>query len=49
VLENGMLRRTFCPEKDKVTGGQRKEHNEENHNVYSSPNIISVIKLRRMR
>jgi hypothetical protein len=36
------------PKKDKVTGGWRKLHNEELHNLYSSPNIIRIIKSRRM-
>jgi hypothetical protein len=35
--------------RDGVTGGWRKLHNEELHNLYPSPNIISVIKSRRMR
>jgi hypothetical protein len=34
---------------DEVTGGWRKLHNEELHNLYSSPSIIRIIKLRRMR
>jgi hypothetical protein len=33
----------------KVTGGWRRLHNEEVHNLYASPNIIRVSKLRRMR
>jgi hypothetical protein len=43
VFENRMLRR------DEVSGGWRKLHNEEVHNLYSSPNIIRMIKSRRMR
>jgi hypothetical protein len=39
----------FGPKKDEVTGEWRKLHNEEPHNFYSSPNIIKMIKLRRMR
>jgi hypothetical protein len=35
--------------RDGVTGGWRKLHHEELHNLYSSPNIIGIIKLRRMR
>jgi hypothetical protein len=49
VFENRMLRRIFGPKRDKVTGGWRKLHNEELHNLYSSPSIIRMIKSRRMR
>jgi hypothetical protein len=49
VLENRVLRRIFEPKKDEVTGGWRKLHNEELHNLYSSLNIIMMIKSRRMR
>jgi hypothetical protein len=44
-----MLRRIFGPKRDEVTGGWRKLHNEELHNLYSSPSIITIIKSRRMR
>jgi hypothetical protein len=44
-----MLRRTFEPKWDEVTGGWRKLHNQELHNLYSSPSIIRMIKSRRMR
>jgi hypothetical protein len=44
-----VLRRIFGPKRDEVTGGWRKLHNEELHNLYSSPNIIRMIKSRRMR
>jgi hypothetical protein len=49
VFENRMLRRICGPKRDRVTGGWRKLHNEELHNVYSSPNIIRINKSRRMR
>jgi hypothetical protein len=49
VFANRVLRRIFDPKKDEVTGDWRKLHNEELHNLYSSPNIIRVLKLRRMR
>ena len=49
VFENGVLRRIFGAKKDEVTGGCRKLHNEELNDLYSSPNIIRVIKSRRMR
>jgi hypothetical protein len=44
-----VLRRIFGPKRDEVTGGQRKLNNEELHSLYSSPNIIRMIKSRRMR
>jgi hypothetical protein len=49
VFENRVLRRIFAPKRDEVTGGWRKLHNEELHNLYSSPSIIRVIKSRTMR
>jgi hypothetical protein len=49
VFENRVLRRIFGPKRDGVTGGWRKLHNEELHNLYSSPSIIRIIKARRMR
>jgi hypothetical protein len=48
VFENRVLR-IFGPKRDEVTGGWRKQHNEELHNLYSSPSIIRMIKSRRMR
>jgi hypothetical protein len=39
----------FVPKRDEVIGGWRKLHNEELHNLYCSPGIIRIIKLRRMR
>jgi hypothetical protein len=44
-----VLRRIFGPRKDEATGEWRKLHDEELHNLYSSPNIIKMIKSRRMR
>jgi hypothetical protein len=49
VFKNRVLRRIFGPMRDDVTGGWRKLHNWELHNLYSSPDIIRMIKLRRMR
>jgi len=49
VLENRVLRRIFGPKRDEVTGGWRKLHNEELNDLYCSPNIVWVIKLRRKR
>jgi hypothetical protein len=48
VLENRVLRNIFGPKRDELTGGWRKLHNEELHNLYSSPSIIRMIKSRRM-
>jgi hypothetical protein len=49
VFENRLLRRIFGPKRDEVTGDWKKLHNEELHNLYSSPNIIRTIKSRIMR
>jgi hypothetical protein len=49
VFENRVLRRIFGPKRDDVTGDWRKLHNEELHNLYSSANIIRMIKSRWMR
>ena len=44
-----VLRRIFGPRRDEVTGEWRRMHNEELNGLYSSPNIVRVIKSRRMR
>ena len=44
-----VLRRTFGPRRDEVTGEWRRLHNEELNDLYSSPNIVRVMKSRRMR
>jgi hypothetical protein len=49
VFENRVLRRIFGPKRDGVTGGWRKLHNEDLHNLYSSPSVIRIIKSKRMR
>jgi hypothetical protein len=49
VFENRVLKKIFGPKRDGVTGGWRKLHNEELHNLYSLPSIIRIIKSRRMR
>jgi hypothetical protein len=49
VLENCVLRGIFGSKRDEVTRGLRKLYNEELHNFYSSPNVIRMIKSRRMR
>jgi len=49
VFENMVLRRIFRPRRDEVTGEWRRLHNEALNDLYSSPNIVRVIKSRRMR
>ena len=49
VFENMVLRRIFGPRRDEVTGEWMRLHNEELTDLYSSPNIVRVIKSRRMR
>jgi hypothetical protein len=49
VFENRVLRRIFGPKRDETTGEWRRLHIEELNDLYSSPNIIRVIKSRRMR
>jgi hypothetical protein len=48
VFENRVLRRIFGPKREE-DGSWRKLHNDELHSVYSSPNIVKVIKSRRLR
>jgi hypothetical protein len=48
VFENRVVRRIFGPKRDEATGEWRRLHNEERNDLYSSPNIIRVIKSRRM-
>jgi len=43
-----VLRKIYVPKRDEVTGEWRKLHNEELNDLYSSPNVIGVIKSRRM-
>ena len=47
--ENRVLGRIFGPKRDEVTWEWRKLHNEKLNDLYCSPNIVRVIKLRRMR
>ena len=49
VFENMVLRRIFGPRRDEVTEEWRRLHNDELNDLYSSPNIVRVIKSRTMR
>jgi hypothetical protein len=49
VFENRVLKRVFEPKRDEVTVERRKLQNEELSDLYSLPNIVRVIKSRRMR
>jgi hypothetical protein len=49
VFENRVPRRVFGPKRDEVTEEWRKLHNEELNDLYSLPNIVRVVKSRRMR
>jgi hypothetical protein len=49
VFENGMPRKISGPKSDEVTRDWRKLHNEELHDLYSSPSIIRMIKSTRMK
>jgi len=49
MFENRVLRRIFGPKRGEVTGEWRKLHNEELNDLYCSPHIVRVIKLRRTR
>jgi len=48
VFEDRVLRRIFGPKRDEVTGEWRKLHNEELNDLYCSPNIVRVIKSKRI-
>ena len=49
MFENKVLRRIFGPRRDEVTVDWRRLHNEELNDLYCSPNIVRVIKSRRIR
>jgi hypothetical protein len=49
AFENRVLKTISGPKRDEATGGWRKLLNEKLHNLYSSPNIVRIIKSRRMR
>jgi hypothetical protein len=49
LSEHRLLRSVFGPKRDEIEGERRKLHNEEINDLYCSPNIIQVIKSRRMR
>jgi hypothetical protein len=49
VFENRVLRRIFGPKREEVARDWRRLHNEELHNVYTSPDIVMMVKSRKMR
>jgi hypothetical protein len=49
LFENRVLRKVFGPKRDEVTGEWRKLYNEKLNDLYSLPNIVRVVKSRRMR
>ena len=49
VFENRVLSRVFGPKREEVSGEWRKLHNEEPSDLYSLPNIVRMVKSRRMR
>jgi hypothetical protein len=49
LVDNRVLRRVFEPKRDEVTGEWRKLYNEELNDLYSLPNIVRVVRSRRMR
>jgi hypothetical protein len=49
VFENRVLRKIFGHKRDEVTGEWRRLHNEELNELYSTPNVIRVVKSRRKR
>jgi len=49
MFQNMVLRRIFGPKRDEVTGKGRKLHTDELYDLYWSPNIVRMIKSRRMR
>ena len=49
VFENSEVRKIFGPKRGEVTEKRQRLHNEENHDLQSSPNTIRVIKLRKIR
>jgi hypothetical protein len=49
ICENRVLRKTLKPKRNEIIGGWRILHNKQLHNLYSSPNIIRIMKSRRVR
>jgi len=49
MFENRVMGRIFGHKREEVLGDQRRLHNEDLHNLYTSPNIVTVIESRRMR
>jgi hypothetical protein len=49
VFENRVLRGIYGPKRDEVAGDWRRLHNEELHNLYSSPSVITMMEARTMQ
>ena len=49
VFENRVLRKIYGPKRDEMTGEWRRLHNEELHRLYDSPDVIRIMKSRRIR
>jgi hypothetical protein len=49
IFENRVLKRVLGPKRDEITGEWRRLHNKDHYALYSSPNIIRVMKSRRLR
>jgi hypothetical protein len=49
IFENRVVRRIFGPRRDEVSGGWRKLHNEELHDLYTLPSIIRMTRSRRVK
>jgi hypothetical protein len=49
LFESKVLRRIFGPKREEVAGDWRRLHNEKLHNMYTSPNILSLFSSRRVR
>ena len=49
LFENKVLRKIYGPKRDEMTGEWRRLHNEELHGLYDSPDVVRIMKSRRLR